>query len=43
MSPALLSERIVTARIAWVREMTARIRALPLGRRGRDGLGDLQI
>lgn len=31
MSPALLSERIVTARIAWVREMTARIRALPLG------------
>ncbi len=30
MSPALLSQRIVTARIAWVREMTARIRALPL-------------
>jgi len=30
MSPAQLSERIVTARIAWVREMTARIRALPL-------------
>jgi uncharacterized protein YutE (UPF0331/DUF86 family) len=30
MSPGHLSERIVTARIAWVREMVARIRALPL-------------
>jgi hypothetical protein len=30
MSPAQLSERIVTARLAWVREMTARIRSLPL-------------
>jgi uncharacterized protein YutE (UPF0331/DUF86 family) len=30
MSPGQLSERIVTARLAWVREMTARIRALPL-------------
>lgn len=30
MSPAQVSERIVTARIGWVREMIARIRALPL-------------
>ena len=30
MSPARLSERIVTTRLAWVREMLARIRSLPL-------------
>lgn len=30
MSPARVSERIVTARVGWVREMIARIRALPL-------------
>ncbi len=30
MSPAKVSERIVTARVAWVRDMAARIRALPL-------------
>jgi uncharacterized protein YutE (UPF0331/DUF86 family) len=31
MSPGKVSERIATARIAWVREMIARLRALPLG------------
>jgi uncharacterized protein YutE (UPF0331/DUF86 family) len=31
MSPGLVSERIVTARISWVREMLARVRLLPLG------------
>ncbi len=30
MSPDKVSERIVTARIAWVRDMMGRIRALPL-------------
>jgi len=30
MSPGRVSERIVTARVGWVREMIARIRALPL-------------
>ena len=30
MTPSVLSARIVTARLAWVRTMLARIRALPL-------------
>jgi uncharacterized protein YutE (UPF0331/DUF86 family) len=30
MTPSLLSARIVTARLGWVRTMVARIRALPL-------------
>jgi len=30
MTPSVLSARIVTARLAWVRDMIARIRALPL-------------
>lgn len=30
MTPSPLSERIVTARIAWVREMLSRMRALPM-------------